>query len=59
MKFPEECNLDETQDNELKIAILNMCNKFREDMKDMNNCWNEDQERSVQRNEADIEKRKV
>lgn len=53
IKFPKECNLDDTQDNELKIVILNMWNEIREDM---NKCWNGDQESSLQRNGADMKR---
>lgn len=39
--FPEENNVDDTQDNELKIAILDV---FKELKEHMNKCQNDDLE---------------
>lgn len=39
--FPEESNVDDTQDNELKIAILDV---FKELKEHVNNCQNDDVE---------------
>lgn len=39
--FPEESNVDDTQDNELKIAILDV---FKELKEHVNKCQNDDVE---------------